>query len=67
MTLGPGHYEGYHGAAKYVDNILRGCDPAEMPITGPTQFTLTVNRPALAKIGLSLPAEFAARVNEWID
>ncbi len=67
MSLGPGHYEGYYGAAKYVDEILRGADPAKMPIAGPTQFTLTVSRPALAKIGLSLPAELAARVNEWID
>jgi ABC-type uncharacterized transport system substrate-binding protein len=67
MSLGPGHYEGYYGAAKYVDKILRGADPAEMPIAGPTQFTLGVGRTALAKIGLALPAELAARVNEWID
>jgi ABC-type uncharacterized transport system substrate-binding protein len=67
MSLGPGHYEGYYGAAKYVDKILRGADPAEMPIAGPTQFTLSASRPALAKIGLSLPAELATRVNEWID
>jgi putative ABC transport system substrate-binding protein len=67
MSLGPGHHEGYHGAARYVDRILRGADPAEMPIAGATQFTLSVSRPALAGIGLSLPAELAARVNEWID
>ena len=67
MSLGPGHHEGYHGAARYVDRILRGPDPAEMPIAGPTQLTLSVSRPALARIGLSLPAELAARVNEWIE
>jgi putative ABC transport system substrate-binding protein len=67
MALGPGHYEGYYGAAGYVDKILRGAHPADMPIAGATQFTLSVNRKALAQIGLSLPADLSARVNEWID
>ena len=67
MSLGPGHYEGYHGAAKYVDRILRGANPAELPIARPTQFTMSVNRTALGKIGVSLPADLTARVDEWID
>jgi putative ABC transport system substrate-binding protein len=67
MALGPGHYEGYHGAAKYVDRIVRGANPAELPIAGPTQFTMSVNRTALGQIGVSLPADLTARVDEWID
>jgi putative ABC transport system substrate-binding protein len=67
MALGPGHYEGYYGAARYVDKILRGGNPAEMPIAGATQFTLSVNRSALGKIGLSLPPNLSARVNDWVD
>ncbi len=67
MALGPGHYEGYHGAAKYVYEILRGANPADLPIAGPTQFTMSANRTALSKLGLSLPPDLAARVNEWID
>lgn len=67
MALGPGHYEGYHGAAKYVDEILRGANPADLPIAGPTQFTMSANRTALSKLGLSLPPDLAERVNEWID
>ena len=67
MALGPGHYEGYYGGAKYVDQILRGANPADLPIAGPTQFTMSVNRTALTKLGLSLPAELSARVDEWID
>src|SRR6266850_1821331 len=66
MALGPGHYEGYHGAAKYVDQILHGANPADLPIAGPTQFTMSANRTALNKLGLSLPPDLAARVNEWI-
>jgi putative ABC transport system substrate-binding protein len=67
IALGPGHYEGYHDAAKYVDKILHGANPADLPIASPTQFTMSANRTALAKLGLSLPSELAARVNEWID
>ena len=67
MALGPGHYEGYYGAAKYVDKILRGANPADLPIAGPTEFTMSVNRTALTKLGLSLPSDIAAQVNQWID
>jgi putative ABC transport system substrate-binding protein len=67
MGLGPGHYEGYYDAAKYVDKVLRGANPAELPVAGPTQFTLSANRTALDKLSLRLPADLSARVNEWFD
>jgi putative tryptophan/tyrosine transport system substrate-binding protein len=67
MALGPGHYEGYYGAAKYADQILRGANPADLPIAGPTQFTMSANRTALARLGWSLPSDLSARVDEWID
>jgi len=67
MALGPGHYEGYYGGAKYVDKILRGANPADLPIAGPTEFTISANRTALNKLGLFLPSDLADRVNEWID
>ena len=67
MALGPGHYEGYYGAAKYVDKVLHGANPAELPVAWPTQFTLSANRTALDKLGLRLPADLSARVSEWFD
>ena len=67
MAFGPSHYEGYYGAAKYVDKILRGADPADLPIAGPTQFTMSANRTALNKLGLSLPSDLSARIDEWVD
>lgn len=67
IALGPGHYEGYHDAAKYVDRILHGANPADLSIAGPTQLIMSANRTALAKLGLSLPPDLAAQVNEWID
>jgi putative ABC transport system substrate-binding protein len=67
MALGPGHYEGCYGAAAYVDKILHGADPADLPIAGPTQFTMSANRTALKTLGVSLPSDLAARIDEWIE
>jgi putative ABC transport system substrate-binding protein len=67
IALGPGHYEGYHGAARYVEKILGGANPADLPIAGPTQFSLSANRTALRALGLSLPLDLAAQVDEWVE
>jgi putative ABC transport system substrate-binding protein len=67
LALGPGHYEGYYGAAKYVHRILNGANPADLPIAGPTEFTFSANRAALKQIGFTLPSQFSARVDEWIE
>jgi putative ABC transport system substrate-binding protein len=67
MALGPGHYEGYYDAAKYVEKILHGANPAELPVAGATKLTFTVSRSALARLGLSLPEDIRARVDEWVE
>ena len=69
MSIGPGHLEGYRSAAKYVDSILRGASPSNLPVAValPSQFTLSVNRSALTKFGMKLPGDVSARVNEWLD
>ena len=67
MALGPGHYEGYYGAAAYVERILKGAKPSELPIAGPTEFTMSANRTAMKTLGLSLPPDLASRVDEWIE
>jgi putative ABC transport system substrate-binding protein len=67
MALGPGHYEGYYGAARYVDRILRGASPSDLAIAGPTEFTLSASRSTLGKLDLSLPPDLSSQVNEWID
>ncbi len=66
MSLGPGHHEGYYKAAEYVDAILKGAKPADLPIAGPTQFTLSVSKSALEKLGLTLPEDIKTRVGEWL-
>lgn len=67
IALGPGHNEGYYRAAIYVDKILRGANPAELSIAEPTEFTMSANRQALKSLGLALPSELVAEVNEWIE
>jgi putative ABC transport system substrate-binding protein len=51
----------------YVDRILRGAKPGDLPVEGPTVFELIVNRTTAHELGLSLPAEFAAQVTRWVD
>jgi putative ABC transport system substrate-binding protein len=67
MSIGPGHQEGFEGAASYVDKILRGAKPADLPVAMTKKVDCTVSRQALAKIGLTLPKEVAARVNDWVE
>jgi putative tryptophan/tyrosine transport system substrate-binding protein len=67
ISLGPGHYEGYHDAAKYVDRILHGANPGDLPIERPTQFIMSANRTAVTKLGLSLPSDLVGQISEWVD
>jgi hypothetical protein len=55
-----------HAAALPI-KILRGANPADLPVAGATQFTFSASRSALAKLGLSLPPDSNARVNDWLD
>ena len=67
MSIGPGHQEGYYGAAKYVDMILRGANPAELPVAPTKSVDFSVSRSALKQIGLVLPEDVSNRVNDWLD
>jgi putative tryptophan/tyrosine transport system substrate-binding protein len=56
----------WRGAAVYVDKILRGARPAELPIEQPTQFSLAVNLKAAKALGLNLPQSILVRADEVI-
>jgi putative ABC transport system substrate-binding protein len=66
MALGVGHLEGYYGAATYVDKILHGADPAELPIAPPTKLEFSVSRTAMRDLGIALTKPLTERVTEWL-
>lgn len=67
MVYSPDYTDIYRRAAGYVDRILRGARPAELPVQEPDKYTLLINLKAARAIGLNLPQGLVARADEVIE
>lgn len=67
LSYGSEHIEPFRGSAAYVDRILRGEKPGELPIQQPTKFELTINVKTAKALGLDVPLSMQARADEVIE
>jgi len=67
LSYGIDQVEQWGPAARYVDRILRGAKPAELPVQAPTKFELVINNKTAKAIGLTIPESFLLRADEVIE
>jgi putative ABC transport system substrate-binding protein len=67
MCYGPNYTSMFRHSAEYVDKILRGAKPADMPFEQPTKFDLVINLKTAKAIGLKIPESFLVRADEVIE
>jgi putative ABC transport system substrate-binding protein len=67
MSYGPNFSALWRSSARYVDRILAGAKPAEMPIEQPSVFEFVVNLRVVRALGLTIRPDVAAQVTEWVE
>jgi len=67
LSYGPNFADLFRRAADYVDRILRGMKPAELPVEQPTRFDLVINLTTARALGLTIPESFLLRADEVIE
>ena len=66
MTYGPSESEIFKGCARQIDKILKGANPANVPIEQPTKFDLMINAGTAKWLGIKIPSAILLRADEVI-